>query len=49
MHRGSLVISKELWKRAKIRAVEEGLELQELISRALEQYLAAKKKGQGSR
>jgi predicted HicB family RNase H-like nuclease len=36
----------ELHKRAKIRAVEEGITLKDLIIKALEEYLkASKKKG----
>ena len=35
----------ELHKRAKIRAVEEGITLKELMIKALETYLKAGKKG----
>jgi hypothetical protein len=33
-----------LWRRAKVRALDEGIELQELISRAIELYLERKPK-----
>jgi hypothetical protein len=40
----SFSISKQLWRRAKVRALDEGIELQELISRAIELYLERKPK-----
>jgi len=40
----SFAISKQLWRRAKVRALDEDIELQELISKAIEQYLEKKKK-----
>jgi hypothetical protein len=40
----SFSISRQLWRRAKVRALDEGIELQELISRALELYLERKAK-----
>ena len=35
----SLRLPEKLWKRTKIRAIEMNLEAQELVARALEQYL----------
>ncbi len=45
--RTSLDLPLALWKRVKIRAVEEGTDFRNLVIRALEQYLGAKapKKG----
>ena len=40
----SFSISKQLWRRAKVRAMDEEIELQELISKAIELYLERKKK-----
>lgn len=35
----SLRLPEDLWKRAKIRAIEEGIEAQELVARAIAAYL----------
>jgi len=40
----SFSISRALWRRAKVRALDEGIELQELISKAIEMYLERKPK-----
>jgi predicted DNA binding CopG/RHH family protein len=40
----SFLVSRQLWRRAKIRAMDEGIELQELISKAIEMYLERKPK-----
>jgi len=40
----SFSISKQLWRRAKVRALDESIELQELISKAIELYLERKPK-----
>jgi hypothetical protein len=40
----SFSISRALWRRAKVRALDEGIELQELITKAMELYLDKKVK-----
>jgi hypothetical protein len=35
----SIKLDRDLWKRAHVRAMDEGLDLQDLIARALEAYL----------
>jgi hypothetical protein len=44
-HKTSFSIRKGLWQRAKLRAFEDELELQDLIAKALEAYLAKSTKG----
>lgn len=40
----SIKLDRDLWKRAHIRAMEEGLDLQDLIANALEAYLKGRSK-----
>lgn len=35
----SIKLERDLWKRAHVRAMDEGLDLQDLIAKALEAYL----------
>ena len=35
----SLKLRRELWKRAHVRAMDEGVDLQTIVGRALEAYL----------
>jgi hypothetical protein len=42
-------ISRELWRRAKIRAAETEKDLREIVIEALENYLGAKSKRGGGR
>ena len=35
----SLALPEELWKSARIRALQEGVDAQDLVARALEAYL----------
>jgi hypothetical protein len=42
----SLALPRKLWRDARIRALDEGLEFQELVARALEAYLKAGKEDQ---
>ncbi len=37
----SVALPRELWKRAHVRAMDEGRDLQDVIASALEQYLSA--------
>lgn len=37
----SVKLARDLWKRAHVRAMDEGLDLQDLIAKALEAYLKA--------
>ena len=39
----TVLIAKELWKRAKIQAIREDRDLRELVIEALERYLKEKK------
>jgi hypothetical protein len=41
----SVEIPDDLWKAAKHRAIEEGIDLKDVIMRALEEYLKKAKKG----
>ncbi len=43
--RTSFDLPVALWRRAKVRAVEEGRDLRLLVIEALEQYLKTKRKG----
>lgn len=45
MVKTTLRLSKETWRKARVRALDERLSFQEIVERALEQYL----KGQGGR
>jgi hypothetical protein len=47
--RTSLDLPLDLWKRAKVRAVEEGRDFRSLVIEALERYLASKAKKGGDR
>jgi hypothetical protein len=38
----SFKVSRKLWRDAHVRALDEGLEFQELVVKALEAYLKAK-------
>lgn len=38
----SLALPAELWTAARIRALQEGMDAQDLVTRALEAYLKAK-------
>jgi hypothetical protein len=38
----SIKLPRELWKRAHVRAMDEGADLQTVIARALEVYLASR-------
>jgi hypothetical protein len=38
----SLSLPEELWRAARIRAIEDGMDAQDLVARALEAYLRAK-------
>ncbi len=40
MVRTTLVLPEELWKRAKFRALEEGIDLRTVLLRGLDLYLA---------
>jgi hypothetical protein len=42
MQRTTVDLSKDLWKRAKIRAMDEGTDLKSVITAALEAYLKTK-------
>ena len=35
----SLKLPKDLWRRAHIRALDDGVDLQDIVARALEAYL----------
>ncbi len=35
----SITLDRDLWKRAHIRALDEGMDLQDLVAKALEAYL----------
>jgi hypothetical protein len=48
MKRTTVDIPEELWKKAKVRAVEEGADLRQLILRGLELVLAQKPKRGGT-
>ena len=37
----TMVLSRDLWKRAKMRALDEGLDLSDIVAKALEKYLKA--------
>jgi fructose-bisphosphate aldolase class 1 len=37
----SIKLDRGLWKRAHVRAMDEGVDLQDLIAKALEAYLKA--------
>jgi len=37
--RATMRLPESLWKRVQHRAIDEGIQLQELVRRALEQYL----------
>ena len=41
----TVALAESLWKRARIRAIEEGVDLQDIVSRALELYLRTPTKG----
>jgi RNA polymerase-interacting CarD/CdnL/TRCF family regulator len=41
----TVMVPRSLWKRSKLRAVEEERDLRELVIDALERYLAEKKGG----
>lgn len=45
MVKTTLVIPEDLWRAAKIRALEERSDLRTLLLRGLERVLAEKKKG----
>ena len=47
----TVALAESLWRRARIRAIEEGADLQDIVSRALELYLRTptKAKGEGGR
>ena len=38
----SIALPRTLWRAAHVRAMDEGLELQELVAKALEAYLKGK-------
>jgi hypothetical protein len=35
----SIKLPRDLWKRAHVQAMDEGVDLQDVVARALEQYL----------
>ena len=37
----SIRLDRDLWKRAHVRAMDEGVDLQDLIAKAVEAYLRA--------
>lgn len=39
----NLYIDTELWKKAKVQAVQEGIPLRELVDKALREYLETQK------
>jgi hypothetical protein len=41
----SFTVDRALWSRVRIRAFQEGVQVQELIGRALEDYLRKRKGG----
>lgn len=43
----TVAIPRPLWRAAKIRAVEEGRDLREVVIDSLERYLAAKRPRKG--
>ena len=47
----TVALEEGLWKRARIRAIEEGVDLQDIVTKALERYLRtpSKAKGEGGR
>ena len=45
MVKTTLVLDERLWKRAKVRALDDGTDLRTVLITALEQYLATKRKG----
>jgi hypothetical protein len=45
-HKTSIKLPKALWREASIRALDEGLDLQDVIAAALATYLATKRKGE---
>ena len=45
----SVDIPDDIWKAAKHRAIEEGMDLKDVIVRALEEYLKKTKKGGGEK
>ncbi len=47
--RTSLDLPVSLWKRVKVRAVEENMDFRALVIRALEQYLGARPKRAGGK
>jgi hypothetical protein len=49
MMKTSLSLPENLWRAAKIRALDERAELQEVIARALELYLKTKPRKEGER
>jgi predicted HicB family RNase H-like nuclease len=49
MKKTTLRLPTELWKAAQHRAVDEDIDLQELVARAIELYLKTKPERGGSR
>lgn len=41
----SMKVDEDTWKKAKIRAIEEGITLQDLLNQALEEKLSKKESG----
>ena len=47
LKRTSVDLDEDLWRRARVRAFEEGIAFRDLLTRALEQYLKSKPKKGG--
>jgi hypothetical protein len=45
MHKTTLTLDDDMWRAAKIRAMDEGTSLQRVLTAALAQYLKTPKKG----